>query len=726
MNTKIDKNIFKHDLDYYTNNVNPVEDYISQASLFLSKKRKIEIKEARKLVIQALKKSNIKDPMVTFNSKQDNGDVTVERMPLTHYIKTARDNNYIIVPSFTCYYHPSKKISYISKFMVRNVDDRAKYKHLAFKYSMMKSPNALEQEKFDTLANNNNTKQGAKKTNNNGASGALASMSTHLYNKSGHSSLTSITRNVASTGNAISESFIAGNKLFIDYNSILGYFMAIVDGLDKELIKETIEKFNLVIPTVDDIMKNVTFCSDRYFHNPRQIAYIRELVETFDEYERTAVLYTNDFRSIAELNTEFVKEYILNIATIRYDDPELKTREDMLNAIDNCQDGIMILVHHICMEHIRGMLVNYKELEEDKLRILASTGKYIAEYLTNNKKLMEAFFTTNVPPCNIAKIRNMLRECIVLSDTDSTCGSYEWYVKLIRGYNDTSPVGVGISAAVMTVNTQVMDHNIRILTGNMNIDKERVNRLKMKNEFFWYLFATMNQSKHYFADTAIKEGMVFDKTKPELKGVNMIAGNICPKYRDMSRQMMEDIKLTIKENKKIDIFEYVKKVADIEREIIDKVKKADIDILKMDKIKELKAYKGDSPSKTPYFHYLLWKELFADMYGDPGEPTYFIAKVPLLLDSEKKLSDYLDNLALSNPNLAHKFRAFLDKHDKKQLGTFRPPLSIIKSSGLPKEILDIIDYKTIVKDNCLVFYMILESIGFYKKDEPLICEMGLY
>lgn len=726
MNIKIDKNVFKHDLDYYNNNVNPIEDYISQASLFLSKKKNIDLTEARQLVIKALKKSNIKDPLVTYNCRNENGDVTVEKIPLTHYIKSAIDNNHIIVPSFTCYFHPSKKLSYISKFLERNVDDRAKYKHLAFKYSMMKSDNPIEQEKYELLANINNTKQVAKKTNNNGASGAFASMSTHLYNKSGHSSLTSITRNVASTGNAISESFIAGNKLFIDYNSIIGYFMAIVDGLDKNLIKEAIKEFNLVIPTVDDVMKNVTYCSDRYFHNPRQINYIRKLVETFDYYERAAVLYTNDFRSISELNTEFIKNYILNISTIRYDDPELKTKEDMLNAIDDCQEGIMILVHHICMDYIKGMLVNYKELEEDKLRILASTGKYIAEYLTKNKKLMDAFFTTRVPPCNVAKIRNMLRECIVLSDTDSTCGSYEWYVNLIRGYNDTSAVGVGIAASVMTINTQIMDHNIRILTGNMNIDKARVNRLKMKNEFFWYLFATMNQSKHYFADTAIKEGMVFEKTKPELKGVNMIAGNICPRYREMSREMMEEIKVAIKENKKIDIFSYVKRVADIEREIIEKIKKADIDILKLDKIKDLKAYKGDSPSKTPYFHHLLWKELFADQYGDPGEPTYFIVKVPLILDSEKKVDEYLENLALTNPNLASRFKAFLKKHNKDQLGTFRPPLSIIKSSGLPKEIMDIIDYKTIVKDNCLVFYMILESLRFYKKDEPLICEMGLY
>lgn len=722
---KVDLNVFKHKIENYKNEINPISDYIKQASTFLSIHKGISIEEATKLVKDKLKKRKIKNPIVTYNSRQDNNDMIIEKTTLTNYIEQVKVRNEVMVPSFTCYTHPSKQKSLLSEFMMKNVKERAGYKKLAFQYAMAQSDDPVEQYKNQIMASVYDTRQAAKKRNNNGASGAFASLSTHLYNPTAHYSLTSITRCVASIGNALSESFIAGNKLFTTPDIVLSYFSAILANVNMDTVEQAIKQFNLVAPSIDDVMTNVKFCTDKYWNIPKKLEAIRSFVSKLTDVQRSAILYLNDFRSLAELNPDFVKSILLDLSREIIEDPELKTREDMLKAIDNTQEGVMTLVHHICMEDIRGIIVKYNELEDKKLMKLSATAKHIAEGLTKLSLLFSAFYKTSIMPCNIANIKIMLRECIVLSDTDSTCGSYDWWVKFVHQDLKFDNQGIGVAALVMTMTTQIMDHFIKILSGNMNVDKDRIEMLKMKNEYFWYMFATMNASKHYFADTAIKEGMVFQKSKPELKGVNMIAGNIDAYFRNKSREMMDKIKEDIKNGVEIDDYKYIKEVADIEREIIEKVRNADLNVLKLDKIKDAKGYKQDA-DKSPYTNHILWMEAFAPKYGDPGEPTYLTVKVPLLTDSKASMDEWLNRLSETDPIMVGKIKNYMAKYNKQYIGTFRPPLNIVRGTGLPKEILDIIDYKRIVNDNCLVFYMILESIGFYKKDELLISEMGLY
>lgn len=727
-NIKIDLNVFKHDISYYTNDINPIKDYIDQASVYVSKTKNVSIEEAKKKVMTAIKKYGVKNPIVKYNGRKSNGDMEITTTTLTNYIESAKANNEVMVPSFTCYIHPSKQKSMLGEFMLKNVKERAVYKKLAFKYDMARSDDKEEQKKFNILAANYNSVQAAKKRNNNGASGAAGSKSTHLYMKSIHYSLTSMTRGVASTGNAISESFIASNKLFMTPDVVMNYITSIITYVDMNKVKECVEKYNFNIPTIEDVMDNIKHCTDKYWNIPEALEKIKNYVSKLTDMERTAVLFVNDFKSIAMLNMDWCRNFLLSIARPIESDPELKTKEDMLKAIDNTPEGIMSMVHHICMEDIRGIMVDYKsdDLDFNILTKLAATAKYVSEELTKNKLLFEAFFTTKIMPCNIANIKDMYRECIVLSDTDSTCGSYDWWVRMVFGEDRYDAAGVGVFALVMTMNTQIMDHHIRIFSGNMNIDKERVPLLKMKNEYFWYIFATLNASKHYFADTAIKEGMVFRETRPEVKGVNMIAGNISEYFRNKSKAMMKKIKEELKSGEQLDIYDYIKEVADIEREIIDKVNKADLSVLKLDKIKEPKSYKLAEKERTPYLHHMLWNEVFKNKYGDPGEPDYHVVKVPLITDSKKAMEDFLTASEKEFPDFVTKLKSFLAKYDKTDLGTFRPPFNVVKGTGIPKEFIPAIDYKRIVNDNCLVFYYILESLGFYRKKDVLISEMGLY
>ena len=101
-----------------------------------------------------------------------------------------------------------------------------------------------------------------------------------------------------------------------------------------------------------------------------------------------------------------------------------------------------------------------------------------------------------------------------------------------------------------------------------------------------------------------------------------------------------------------------------------------------------------------------------------------IVKVPSTLDSASKMKNYLDGL--EDRELAERFSKFLVRNNKKNIGTFRVPLSLLGKDGLPDEINRCVDYKRIVKDNCNMMYMVLEAIGFYKTSDMLISELGPY
>jgi hypothetical protein len=143
----------------------------------------------------------------------------------------------------------------------------------------------------------------------------------------------------------------------------------------------------------------------------------------------------------------------------------------------------------------------------------------------------------------------------------------------------------------MTINSQVMDHFIKVFCANMNIDKSNYEVLKMKNEFYWHVFVATNAGKHYYANTYIQEGNVFKEDKLERKGVHLIASSIKKDLQKMTKDILEEILETVKTKQPISLKKWVDRCAQVELEIIDTINKGDVSIFKTNPIKEAKAYK---------------------------------------------------------------------------------------------------------------------------------------
>jgi hypothetical protein len=702
--------VFKRPNEEYEINLAPVKDYFAQATEFLAIDKGIPIEQANKLVKTILKKQPIKNPIIKYSHREENGDTVVKEDKITDYIKDVIANGEVIVPSFTCYMHPSKKKSLHADFLSINIALRKQDKHNAFKFKQ--AGDGDRSLYYETL-------QKTRKIQNNSLSGAYASKSTILYNPTAHYTLTSITRSVASIGNAISESVIAGNKHLRSPEIMYNYIVSIVSNLHMNTVEHVIEKYKLHKPTATEVFDSLIYSSKHYWRDPVFEKTILDFLMKLTPYQLAAVMYLNDLHHLRIYNEEFIKTLLTKMSA------KVTTGSvDNLKDLKKAPEGINILTHHIWIDEIRGMSIDYGELAKsnpDLLMSLASTSKHITDTLLEYKPFFRIFFTSSVMPAGIAYIKDMLRDAIVLSDTDSTCGSYDKWVEWYFGYTKFSPEAVGLAAAVMTINTQVVDHNLKLFARNMNVETSLVELLKMKNEYFWPVFTATNVSKHYFADTAVQEGNVFSEPELELKGVHLLASAIDQDIVKEGHNIIKEINKKISNNEKISLYEYVHKAAELERSLITRIKSGDISIFKRDKIKEAGSYKLD-PAQSPFIHHMLWNEVFADKYGTPGDPTYMIIKIPTKLKSKKDTDEYLENL--KDPEIKERLKNFMVKHNKPTLGTFRPAVSIVASSGIPEEIIEAIDMKRIVMDNLNMLYLVLESVGYYRHNGKLISESG--
>lgn len=700
--------IFKNKPEEYQVNLKPLKEYFRQATkLVLKTIPDLSAKEASAYIKLSLKENGIKNPIVKFNKKNDFGDMVEEEDTLSSYIDESVEAGEVMAPSFTTYIHPSKSKSLHATFLQENIQKRKIDKGLQFKY---KQEGNKEKETY------HGTMQKIRKIYNNSLSGAYGSKSTILYNPSAHYTLTSMTRSVASIGNVTSESVVAGNKYFKDPDVTISYITAVITNAPKFAMRRAMNKYKLHIPSTDELMNMVLYSSRLYWKDLEKEKTIKLLLDSLDDVERCAVMYCNDLWHLMKYNDALMRDIVKSISTKKNEGSV-----DLIGDLTTAPEGVANLTHHVCKDTIKGMKVNYEDLQKSNpeiLTTLASTAKGITEGLVKYGVLFKAFYATDIMPTSVAYVKDMLRDTIVLSDTDSTCGSYDKWIEWYFGSNRYDEESVGVSAAIMTLNTQIMDHHLKIFARNMNVDSSLVELLKMKNEFYWPVFVASNVSKHYFADTEIQEGNVYSKSDLELKGVHLIASSIRPDIAKFAHDMMSDIMEEIKLHGAIEVTKYIKRVADKEREIIDAVLNGDTSLFKFETIKEQGAYKDKD--RSPYQFYALWQRIFKNKYGDAGKPSIRMIKTHLKIKNKTMMKEFLENIA--DPDIRKEFNEYAEEKGMDKLEILRIPATIADEKGLPEEIKDYLNINKIASENLSAVYYVLECIGFYRKGDLLVHE----
>ncbi len=127
---------FKKETKDYKQDLNPIKTSKEQIKLYIEKVYKIPKDISDSIASKIIKDNKPKNPIVTYNNKNEVGDMEKTTTTLSNYLKDTIEDNNIIVPSFTNYTHPSKKLSMHSDFLIKNVALRKKDKHQAFVYEL--------------------------------------------------------------------------------------------------------------------------------------------------------------------------------------------------------------------------------------------------------------------------------------------------------------------------------------------------------------------------------------------------------------------------------------------------------------------------------------------------------------------------------------------------------------------------------------------------------------
>ncbi len=690
--------------EQYKRNIDPVGQYVEQAANYLHITRHIPLSEARDFVVKSIKGKKfptIKNPTVKYLERQPNGDREKLECRLTEYINSSLKNKEIIAPTLTTYTNPSVKESLLVKYIDKNIKRRGKAKKEMFAA-------IAGGDKY--LSKVKDQEQNNMKTRNNSLSGAQASKSTPISNKTAHSTLTSNCRTSSGYGNANNEKLLAGNRHYWAVDIVINNVISIVTNTDYKQLQEFISVYRIHIPTLEETIACVRRSTDLYWKDKLGHDRVFSLLEKLNDLQRAAFVYTGDFYHFAKYNRGVALDFIKGIST------KVQGKLDNhLEYLKKSNGAIVDLGRSICINEIAGIDKEYRDSKKndlsnsDRIHILACTVKLINDTLLKHELLIKTLFVSDNVPASVAYIPSSIRRVALTSDTDSTIFTVMdwvfWY------YNEpyVKP-GDPVAAAMIFLAAQTITHILARTSANFGVVPEKLFQIEMKNEYKFDVYVPTSVAKHYFAIKNVQEGIILDPIQYEIKGVHLKNSNAPAIINEKALSMMKKILHTVADGKKIKIIDFLTEVADIERDIYSKILEGSPMYLRHGVINTPSSY-TNPPMESPYMYHDLWVKVFSEKYGTFNEPPYSTIRISTDLISPTVTKQWLENI--EDKELALRMKNWLSTNDKNKLPSIMIPVEAIRLGGIPQEILKAMDVRRIVANITKTFYLILETLGFY-------------
>ncbi len=699
-------NIFLFNIDDYKRDIDPVNHYIEIASEYIATVKGVDIETVKSRLKEMINTksgpfSEISNRKIRHTSRLESTDRKVTSQSLLDYVNMFNNKNLIVAPTLTTYLRHDVKNALSNDFITTNKKNRSIYKlkKLEFKAKGDK-----------VMANYYHNFQDNMKRDNNAYSGALSSPHTPLFNKTGHSTLTSVTRMSTSTSNSTTEKLLTGNRHYFSIDIIINNIVYIV-GQTPSKLKEVMDKYNIKTLTVKDC-KDIILESSKLY-SIRNIDEVDSYLEKLDPYQLSWFGYCNDLFHLYVYNKD-VLDNILKNFMYKVETTNTYVVEDLFKY----PSEYIMLGHHICLEDIKGLGTNYDAMiEKGVFNKLVDTVKHTYESMQFYADLFNIFFSNNVNAHNVANYPVSLRKSVLTSDTDSTIFTAQELIFNILGNKEYSQQGLNLYSYLMLLVTYIVKHQLIKMSAQYNTVKEKLKEISMKNEFTFPVYCTTGYGKHYYASIAIQEGMVYEKLEREFKGVQLVSSNLPPKIRDGAKDMMNDIMDKCLSNKLLSINEYLMKIKAVENDIINSIKAGDIDYFKRFKINGVASY--DQSKFNNYKYYTLWNMVLGDIYTPIETTPYTAFKISTTLVNKTALADWVASL---DNDVQLKLKLWLKETGRTDLPILLLPVDKVRSYGLPKEIIPIIDFKSMVRELCSIYYIVLESIGFYIKTDYIISD----
>ena len=691
---------YRRTLDFY-------KTYVDDAACYLSKMTGTSFQQAKEWVVSQTKKDGggqfaLQDPLVKYLEREIDGDRELKYGTLLEVLKKIAGKEAILTPNMSVYCHPKFKTSLTAQYLVGQLANRSRNKNLKFEATRI--GDKLGANIYDNRQNRNKIKC-------NSVSGAHGTKSSVLCLPSAHSTLTSTCRSASSNTNANTERFLRGNRHYWSYETALNNIVSIINHSDYAAIRSVVTKYELPIPSVDFVFEHVLYSTRLYWKSAELEAKLLKFILTLNDYERCAYIYTGCLYTLAQLKPTFVRSLLQDLS-----EKPTQSVESPQEWIDKLDEDAVILLILLSHEELRGRKLKDKEkpLDPETLGKVGALAKQLYLAIQTRGDFIRTFWCTENMPASMARFPESIRRCVVASDTDSsifTTGYWtEWYV----GEIEFSRKSDAIAAATTYLTSQLTVHLLACMSGNMGVPVEKIHMLAMKNEYAFPVFCLTSMAKHYFANMSAQEGLVYEKKKLEIKGATLRNSKAPDYLMEKSDALIEEILETVSSGKRLVLRDILQRVADEEHVIRDGIRRASSLFFSTATIKGKDGYKT---LNSPYLNYTLWMDVFSPKYGVIAEPPYRAIKMSLTTDTKNKLHAWLDELP--DQELAERFRQWLLKYSKKYMTTIFIPISYAEVSGIPEELLEMMDYRKLVYGLMSSFYLILESLGYFIHEKNL-------
>lgn len=694
----------------------PLKHYVLQSAYYLHVMTDVSLEDCKEWIRGKIKGNQFegfKDPVVEYLHRQDNYDRVVVEQPLSKMLADIIKNKEIMAPSMTTYKNIHQEKSLVATSIDVNITKRNKAKKKMFVYEAEESmAKAAKDEAQAALKHSlwffSEKTQAAVKISNNSVSGMHNSSSNPLFNPSSHSTLTSNCRITTGYGNANNEKMLSGNRHYWSPLVTIANIISIISNSDYEKIGAFMEENHFVVPTAKDVMEVIEYSSNYYWRNSVERGKINALVQKLKPLQRAAFVYTGDLYHIRKFNDGYVREFIKQLST-KVNGSGIRGRSDMKALFEDH----VVWAHHICADELKGKGKDYDAMSgTPEIANLYETSKNISKTLHGYTGFIDTFFMTNNLPASVGRFPDSIRRAALISDTDSTIFTVQEWQTWFTGKLAFDAEAKAVASTLIALASQSICHVLALMSTNAGIDESMIRRIAMKNEYYFPVAVPTRVAKHYYAVQTVQEGNVKAKPEYEIKGVHLKSSNAPPFVNEAAMLMMKDIMDTVLSGEKVSLVKILKDVATMENRVHQSLLKGEGTFFRGGQIKTLDSYKAmDTPHRTNFFHYLLWDEVFAAKYGVIDAPPYSVYKLSTAIDSPTLTAKWLEDMV--DRELAGRMKVFMDKYGRKNFGTFWLPQSYVSQHGLPLELQDAIGVRHMVADVCKVFYIVLETLGYY-------------
>ncbi len=316
-------------------------------------------------------------------------------------------------------------------------------------------------------------------------------------------------------------------------------------------------------------------------------------------------------------------------------------------------------------------------------------------------------------PSSLARFPSSLRRVVIMSDTDSSMfTTQDWTNWLVKLKNDES-IRFPVFANIVGIIDATLSHLLSIMSSNLGVTKKKLRLISMKNEFSFDTMAVQGLTKHYFASINYQEGNVYSKLSIEKKGVHLKNSNSPVEIIQHAEDIMKRLYNIYDHDKRIKLYDILKEIADVEREIFEKVDLGDVEYYRSKQIKDEEAYKKDGES-SPYAHYTFWNETFGKFYGETQPPPYGAFDVKLAINNKTQMKAFLDSF--KNQELANLIRQNMQRRNKEIIATINIPYEIFIGRSIPEEIIPWVAKRDLVANICMPYYIALGAVGIAMQD----------